>query len=374
MLVSGHPDLATAGDSIRFARNGVYAGRDERLMDGDELALIPPVAGGAGPQVRRIELRDAPFPDGLEAQLRRAVATTGDGAVVTFVGRTRETPGTPAPGETLPEGVMGQVVEGLTYEAFEPMALGVLDAIADEIAARFGVERIADRAPDRGRAPGRDQRAHRGRGGASGSGVRRMPLRDRGAQGAGPHLEAGTLPGWLGLDRGARAPRRAGRDAQRRGGRMRVYLSVDMEGLAGISHTAPTGRGDAGYPDACRLMEGEANAAIAGAFDGGATEVMVNDSHGPMFNLSPTALDPRARLVQGRKALSMVEAAADAAFDVALFVGYHARAGHPAGHHRAHLHRAADPHHARRATHRGIRHQRPVPRRPGRARRAGHGR
>jgi D-amino peptidase len=50
-----------------------------------------------------------------------------------------------------------------------------------------------------------------------------------------------------------------------------------------------------------------------------------------MYNLSPEALDPRARLVQGRKALSMVEAAADASFDVALFVGYHARAGHPRG-------------------------------------------
>jgi D-amino peptidase len=112
---------------------------------------------------------------------------------------------------------------------------------------------------------------------------------------------------------------------------MRVYISVDMEGLAGVSHTAPTGRQDAGYPAACRLMEGEANAAIAGAFDGGAVEVTVNDSHGPMHNLSPEALDPRARLIQGRKAYSMVEAAADGAFDVALFVGYHARAGHPSG-------------------------------------------
>lgn len=112
---------------------------------------------------------------------------------------------------------------------------------------------------------------------------------------------------------------------------MRVYISVDMEGVAGISHTAPTGRDDRGYPDACRLMEGEANAAITGAFDAGATEVVVNDSHGPMYNLSPLALDARARLVQGRKPWSMVEGAADGRFDVALFVGYHARAGHPRG-------------------------------------------
>lgn len=112
---------------------------------------------------------------------------------------------------------------------------------------------------------------------------------------------------------------------------MRVYISVDMEGVAGISHTAPTERDDRGYADACRLMEGEANAAIEGAFDAGATEVVVNDSHGPMFNLAPLALDARARLVQGRKPWSMVEAAAEAHPDVALFVGYHARAGHPRG-------------------------------------------
>ncbi len=142
MLVQGHPDLGPAGSSIRFARNGVYADRAERLSDGDELALIPPVAGGAGPR-RRIELRDDPFPDGLERELRRAVATTADGAVVSFVGRTRETPGTPAPGETVPEGVAGQAVESLAYEAFEPMALAVLGDIADEISTRFGVEGIA---------------------------------------------------------------------------------------------------------------------------------------------------------------------------------------------------------------------------------------
>lgn len=112
---------------------------------------------------------------------------------------------------------------------------------------------------------------------------------------------------------------------------MRIYLSVDMEGIAGISHAKPTGRDDSGYADACRLMEGETNAAIEGAFDGGATEVVVNDSHGSMYNLAPERMDRRARVVQGRKPFSMVEAAAEGRYDVALFVGYHARAGHPRG-------------------------------------------
>lgn len=112
---------------------------------------------------------------------------------------------------------------------------------------------------------------------------------------------------------------------------VRVYISVDMEGVAGISHANPTRRGDYGYAQAVELMVGEANAAIEGAFDGGATAVTVNDSHGGMYNLTPEALDRRARVVLGKKPLSMNEAIADANLDVALFVGYHARAGHPTG-------------------------------------------
>ena len=118
---------------------------------------------------------------------------------------------------------------------------------------------------------------------------------------------------------------------------MRVYVSVDMEGIAGISHSAPTMRGDAGYPAAVELMIGEANAAIEGACQAGATEILVNDSHGGMFNLTPEALDPRARLLQGQKAWSMVAGAGPLdpgegpRYDVALFVGYHARAGHQTG-------------------------------------------
>jgi D-amino peptidase len=113
---------------------------------------------------------------------------------------------------------------------------------------------------------------------------------------------------------------------------MKVYISVDMEGIGGISHSQPTERGDAGYPAAVALMVGEANAAIEGAFAGGATEVLVNDSHGGMFNLPPEDLDPRAVLLQGQKPWSMVAGAGpDQGFEVALFVGYHSRAGHPTG-------------------------------------------
>lgn len=117
---------------------------------------------------------------------------------------------------------------------------------------------------------------------------------------------------------------------------MRVYISVDMEGIAGVSHPRPTQRGDEGYPAACALMTREANAAIDGALAAGATEILVNDSHGGMYNLLPDALDPAARLLQGQKAWSMVAGALPGAdggarFDVACFVGYHARAGHPTG-------------------------------------------
>jgi D-amino peptidase len=113
---------------------------------------------------------------------------------------------------------------------------------------------------------------------------------------------------------------------------VKVYISVDMEGIAGVSHHGPTDREDREYPAAVQLMTGEANAAIAGAFDGGATEVLVNDSHGQMHNLDQFALDPRATLLQGQKALSMVAGAGPGRdFGVALLVGYHARAGNLQG-------------------------------------------
>lgn len=113
---------------------------------------------------------------------------------------------------------------------------------------------------------------------------------------------------------------------------MRVYISVDMEGIAGINHPGPTERKHDRYPAAVDLMIGETNAAIEGALAAGATDILVNDSHGDMYNLLPDRIHPRARVLQGQKPWSMVAGAGPGAgFDVALFVGYHARAGHPTG-------------------------------------------
>jgi D-amino peptidase len=112
---------------------------------------------------------------------------------------------------------------------------------------------------------------------------------------------------------------------------MRVYISVDMEGIAGVVHedqTDPTEPRHSGeYNRFRRLMTDEANAAIAGALEAGAKTVLVNDSHWLMRNLLAEDLNPAAELVSGGpKRLSMVEGI-DTGFDAAMFIGYHARAG-----------------------------------------------
>jgi molybdopterin synthase catalytic subunit len=149
-LVTLHPALADARPYVRFARNGEYADPATGLGDGDEVACIPPVSGGAGEPgtgtgpARILELAPAPLPATLGRELADRLATPADGAVVIFEGRTRETPGTPAPGEEAEaRRHAGRLVEALEYEAFEPLALRVLGEIADAIAARFGVERLA---------------------------------------------------------------------------------------------------------------------------------------------------------------------------------------------------------------------------------------
>ena len=142
-VVERHPVLAPGRPSVRFAVNGEYVSADAPVAGGDELAFIPPVSGGAGER-RILELRAEPFGVELTTELAARLATSADGAIVAFLGVTRETPGTPAPGqEAAARRHDGRSVEELEYEAHEPMALGVLEAIADEIEGLFGVERLA---------------------------------------------------------------------------------------------------------------------------------------------------------------------------------------------------------------------------------------
>jgi molybdopterin synthase catalytic subunit len=155
-LIDRVPAIASGRRYVRFARNGDYAAPDTALAEGDEIACIPPISGGAGepasdagtangdPVIRRFELRADPFPASLARELADAVATPADGAVVTFEGRTRSTPGSPAPGEEAEAARhAGRAVESLEYEALEPLVRRVLEAIADDVAARFGVRRLA---------------------------------------------------------------------------------------------------------------------------------------------------------------------------------------------------------------------------------------
>src|SRR5256714_9454828 len=112
---------------------------------------------------------------------------------------------------------------------------------------------------------------------------------------------------------------------------MRVYISVDMEGIAGVVHesqTDPTTPAFAAeYGRFRHLMTAEANAAVEGALAAGATRVLVNDSHWFMRNLLAEELHQAAELVSGDpKPRSMVQGI-DGGFDAALFIGYHARAG-----------------------------------------------
>jgi molybdopterin converting factor subunit 1 len=140
------PALAPSRAYLRFAVNGSYADAATPLADEDEVACIPPVSGGADDDARRriLEIRVEPFPGDLVGDLVARLATSEDGGVVAFVGRTRVTPGTPAPGqEEAAARHEGRVVEALEYEAFEPLALEVLAQIADEIEARWAVAHLA---------------------------------------------------------------------------------------------------------------------------------------------------------------------------------------------------------------------------------------
>lgn len=108
---------------------------------------------------------------------------------------------------------------------------------------------------------------------------------------------------------------------------MKIFISVDMEGIWGVVSSSHVSHDSSEYNRARKLMTQEANWAIEEAFDNGAAEVVVNDSHGNMDNLLIEELDQRAQLISGSsKPFSMMEGIDDT-FDGVIYVGYHSRAG-----------------------------------------------
>jgi D-amino peptidase len=103
---------------------------------------------------------------------------------------------------------------------------------------------------------------------------------------------------------------------------MKVFIAVDMEGIAGLVQWDASQR-----VLERQLMTEEVNAAACGAFAGGATEVWAGESHGNMRNLLPDLLDERVGFVSGQPKPTNHMGGLDASFDLALLIGYHAKAG-----------------------------------------------
>ena len=108
---------------------------------------------------------------------------------------------------------------------------------------------------------------------------------------------------------------------------MKVYISVDMEGVSGLSDPEDMHPGGRGYERGCELMTADANAAVNAAFEAGAEEVLVNDSHSSGKNLRADLIDERCALLRGPGRPMAMGEGLDPSFDAALYVGYHARAG-----------------------------------------------
>lgn len=108
---------------------------------------------------------------------------------------------------------------------------------------------------------------------------------------------------------------------------MKILIAADMEGITGVVHWDHVATTHPEYPRFRKLMTGDVNAAIRGAFDGGATEVLVTDGHSFSRNILIEELDSRATLNSGSpQPLSMVQGV-DQGVDGVFFIGYHARIG-----------------------------------------------
>ncbi|MBW2059886.1 MAG: M55 family metallopeptidase [Deltaproteobacteria bacterium] len=112
---------------------------------------------------------------------------------------------------------------------------------------------------------------------------------------------------------------------------MKVFVSIDMEGITGVTDRGDVVGGQEGYERFRTLMVCDLNAAIEGAFAGGATEVLVNDSHFHMRNVLIEQLDSRAQLISGFTKRGLMMHGLSRSFDAVYFLGYHSRIGTESG-------------------------------------------
>ncbi len=109
---------------------------------------------------------------------------------------------------------------------------------------------------------------------------------------------------------------------------MKVFISADMEGASGITSTKQCSpKETTEYERGRKFLTGDVNAAVRGAMSAGATEVLVNDSHGPMTNILIEDLEDGARLISGSNKPLLQMQGLDDSFDAVFFVAYHAREG-----------------------------------------------
>ncbi|MCS5638683.1 MAG: molybdopterin converting factor subunit 1 [Myxococcota bacterium] len=125
-LAGRFPSVAEFGERLRLAVNLELAREGQPLAEGDEVALLPPVAGGSGPP-RRCTLSETPL---IAAEVVERVAADDTGGVVTFVGTVRNE-------------ARGHAIQYLEYEAYPEMAEREMEKIAEEAAQRWPGTRLA---------------------------------------------------------------------------------------------------------------------------------------------------------------------------------------------------------------------------------------
>jgi D-amino peptidase len=113
--------------------------------------------------------------------------------------------------------------------------------------------------------------------------------------------------------------------------KLKIYISVDMEGIAGVVTDHQLGPDGFEYQRFREFMTAETLAAITAAKEAGATEILVSDSHGNMENLLIEKFPPDVQIIRGRPRKLGMMAGIDSTFDAVMFIGYHASTNNPVG-------------------------------------------